>query len=45
VDAVMRLGLGWVFHAGNFSIIPNINSDIVGEDWALVGGVTIGYRF
>ena len=45
VDAVMRLELGWVFHAGNFSIIPNINSDIVGEDWALVGGVTIGYRF
>jgi hypothetical protein len=45
VDAVMRLGLGWVFHAGSFSIIPNVNSDIVGEDWALIGGVTVGYRF
>jgi hypothetical protein len=45
IDAVMRLGLGWVFHAGSFSIVPNINADIVGEDWAVVGGVTIGYRF
>ena len=45
VDALMRLGVGWVFHVGSFSIIPNINSDIVGEDWALVGGVTVGYRF
>jgi hypothetical protein len=45
VDAVMRLGLGWVFHAGNFSIVPNINADIVGEDWAVVGGITFGYRF
>ena len=45
VDAVMRLGLGWVFHAGSFSIVPNINADIVGEDWAIVGGLTFGYRF
>jgi hypothetical protein len=45
VDAVMRLGVGWVFHVGSFSIVPNINTDIVGEDWALVGGVTFGYRF
>ena len=45
VDALMRLGVGWVFHAGSFSIIPNINTDIVGEDWALVGGITVGYRF
>ena len=45
VDALMRLGVGWAIHAGSFSIIPNINTDIVGEDWALVGGVTVGYRF
>jgi hypothetical protein len=45
VDALMRLGLGWVFHVGNFSIVPNINADIVGEDWAIVGGLTFGYRF
>ena len=45
VDALMRLGVGWAIHAGSFSIIPNINTDIVGEDWALVGGVTLGYRF
>ncbi len=45
VDALMRLGVGWPFHVGSFSIIPNINADIVGEDWALVGGVTLGYRF
>ena len=45
VDAVMRLGVGWAFHVGSFSIVPNINTDIVGEDWALVGGVTFGYRF
>ena len=45
VDALMRLGLGWAFHVGSFSIIPNINADIVGEDWAMVGGITVGYRF
>ena len=45
VDALMRLGLGWAFHVGNFSIVPNINADIVGEDWAIVGGFTFGYRF
>ena len=45
VDALMHLGVRWVFHAGNFSIVPNINADLVGEDWAAVGGVTIGYRF
>lgn len=45
VDALMRLGIGWAFHVGSFSIIPNLNTDIVGEDWALVGGVTLGYRF
>ena len=45
VDALMRLGAGWAFHVGSFSIIPNINTDLVGEDWALVGGVTLGYRF
>ncbi len=45
VDALMRLGTGWVIHAGSFSIIPNLNFDIVGEDWAMVYGVTLGYRF
>ena len=45
VDALMRLGIGWAFHVGSFSIVPNVNTDIVGEDWALVGGVTLGYRF
>ena len=45
VDALMRVGLGWAIHVGSFSFIPNINGDIVGEDWSIVGGVTIGYRF
>jgi len=45
VDALMRLGAGWPFHVGNFSIIPTINTDIVGEDWSLVGGIILGYRF
>ena len=45
VDALMRLGAGWAFHVGSFSIIPNLNFDIVGEDWAMVGGLTLGYRF
>lgn len=45
VDALMRLGAGWIIHAGSFSIIPNVNFDLVGEDWAIVGGVTFGYRF
>ena len=45
VDALMRLGAGWAFHVGSFSIIPNLNFDIVGEDWAGVGGITLGYRF
>jgi hypothetical protein len=45
VDALMRLGAGWIIHAGSFSIIPNVNFDLVGEDWAVVGGVTFGYRF
>ncbi len=45
VDALMRLGTGWVIHAGSFSIIPNLNFDLVGEDWAMVFGVTLGYRF
>jgi hypothetical protein len=39
------MGLGWPFHAGQFSIIPNVNFDLVGEDWTLVAGVTLGYRF
>lgn len=45
VDALMRLGTGWIIHAGSFSIIPNVNFDLVGEDWAAVFGVTLGYRF
>ena len=44
-DALMRLGAGWIIHAGSFSIIPNVNFDLVGEDWAIVGGVTFGFRF
>ncbi len=45
VDMLIRMGLGWPFHAGQFSIIPNVNFDLVGEDWTLVAGVTLGYRF
>ena len=45
VDALMRLGVGWPIHAGRFSIIPNVNFDIVGEDWSVVAGVALGYRF
>ncbi|MGW8283152.1 MAG: hypothetical protein ACWGON_07620 [Gemmatimonadota bacterium] len=45
VDALIRIGIGWPIHVGSFSIIPTVNGDIVGEDWAIVGGVTIGYRF
>ncbi|MEJ2481844.1 MAG: hypothetical protein P8049_01595 [Gemmatimonadota bacterium] len=45
VDALIRLGTGWIIHAGSFSIVPNVNFDIVGEDWAMVFGVTLGYRF
>jgi hypothetical protein len=45
VDMLVRMGLGWPFHAGQFSIIPNVNFDLVGEDWTLVAGVTLGYRF
>jgi len=45
VDALIRLGTGWIIHAGSFSIIPNVNFDLVGEDWAAVIGVTLGYRF
>jgi hypothetical protein len=45
VAMLVRMGLGWPFHAGQFSIIPNVNFDLVGEDWTLVAGVTLGYRF
>jgi len=45
VDALMRLGTGWIIHAGSISIIPNLNFDLVGEDWAMVFGLTLGYRF
>jgi hypothetical protein len=45
VDMLVRMGLGWPFHAGQFSIIPNVNFDLVGENWTLVAGVTLGYRF
>ena len=45
VAMLVRMGVGWPFHAGQFSIIPNVNFDLVGEDWTLVAGVTLGYRF
>ena len=45
VDMLIRMGLAWPFHAGQFSIIPNFNFDLVGDDWTLVAGVTLGYRF
>jgi len=44
-DALLRVGAGWPIHAGSFSIVPNVNFDLVGEDWAIVGGVTLGLRF
>ena len=45
VAMLVRMGVGWPFHAGQFSIIPNVNFDLVGEDWTLVAGITLGYRF
>lgn len=45
VDALMRLGLAWPLPVGRLQVIPRVSFDTVGEDWSIVGGISIGYAF
>jgi len=45
LEPVVRLGAGYVIHVGSFSLLPQVNFDVVADDVALVAGVGIGFRF
>lgn len=45
LEPVVRLGFGYTVHVGSFSLIPQVNFDVVADDVALVAGIGIGYRF
>ncbi len=45
VEPLARLGVGYAVHIGSFSLIPQLNFDIVSDDVTLVGGVALGFRF
>lgn len=41
----LRLGTGYKFHFGHFSLTPNIAADIISSKTYVVYGITFGYGF
>ena len=45
IELLFRIGSGYEFHFGDFSIIPSIDLDLVRNNDALVWGLNLGYSF
>ncbi|MGB5874302.1 MAG: hypothetical protein WBG80_13675 [Bacteroidota bacterium] len=44
-EFVFRIGAGYAFNVGVFTLVPGIDLDIVREHTALVAGLNVGYGF